>query len=61
MDREHWLVIIFLIVPGIILVGAMIYAGDKIVKKGEECQSRGGILLKTTGSGYICASREIIL
>jgi len=61
MDREAWLLTIFLIVPGIILIGAMIYAGDKIIEKGEECQSRGGILLKSKGNGYICARKDIII
>ena len=61
MDKEAWLLTIFLIVPGIILIGAMIYAGDKIVQMGEECQSRGGILLKSRSNGYICARKDIII
>jgi hypothetical protein len=60
MDREDWLITICLVIPGMILIARMIYAGIHISSKHDECVDQNGVLVKTAGDGYVCVDRSVL-
>lgn len=60
MDREGWLITICLVIPGAILIAGMIYAVGIVSSKTHECADRNGVLVKTTGHGYVCVDRSVL-
>lgn len=56
-DRMDWLIFICIIIPGILLIAGMIYAGTHVSKMNEECTKRNGVLVKTSVDGYICIDK----
>ena len=60
MDREGWLILICLVIPGMLLIAGMIYAGIHVGNKQNECVARNGVLVKTTGNGYVCVDRSVV-
>jgi hypothetical protein len=60
IDREGWLITICLVIPGMILIASMIYAGIHISSKHDECVDQNGVLVKTAGDGYVCVDRSVL-
>lgn len=60
MDRYDWLFIICVIIPGILLIAGMIYAGIHVNKMNDECTKKNGVLVKTSVDGYICIDKGVM-
>lgn len=59
MDRVDWLVIVCLVIPGIFLIVAMIWAGGRISSGITECEQRNGVLVKAA-EGYVCIDKGVM-
>jgi drug/metabolite transporter superfamily protein YnfA len=51
---------IFVALSAIFFVVSMIWAGFKIAKMSDECDAKGGILIKTGVSCYVCVDRRAV-
>lgn len=51
---------VFFWISAIVFVFALIWAGFTISDMSDECQQRGGVLVKTNVSGYICIDKGAI-
>ena len=51
---------VFLVLSAIVFVIALIWSGFVISDRNQECQQRGGVLVKTGVDGYVCIDRSAI-
>jgi hypothetical protein len=51
---------VFFVLSAIAFVVLMIWAGVRITDKNNECDAKGGILVKTGVDGYACIDRSAV-
>ena len=51
---------IFLALSAIAFVGTLVYSGFAVSDKNDACTEKGGVLVKTDVSGYICIDRSAL-
>ena len=51
---------IFFILSCGVFVMSLIYAGFYVADKSDECETKGGVLVKTNVKGYVCLDKDAL-